>query len=139
MMAPALPRLKKRSEFLRVAATGRKSVAPGLILQERVRVRRGEDCGEDAPIRVGFTVSKKVGGAVERNRAKRRLRAVAEEVLSRHARGGRDYVLIGRGATLRRPFVALRGDLERALRRLDAYRNGAPDAGDRNDQGGEVA
>jgi len=75
----------------------------------------------ETPFRVGFTVSRKVGSAVARNRARRRLRAAAGAVLPAHARGGHDYVLIGRTATLKRPYRALVGDLEKALRKLDAY------------------
>jgi ribonuclease P protein component len=118
----ALERLKRRPEFLRVAATRRKFVAPGLILQ----ARRHEPDGADAPppLRVGFTVSRKVGNAVARNRARRRLRAAAEAVMTGHAAAGEDYVLIGRAGTLTRPFPALLADLEAGLRRLGAYRHG---------------
>ncbi|MFQ5764416.1 MAG: ribonuclease P protein component [Rhodospirillales bacterium] len=114
-------RLKRRREFLRVAGSGRKWVAPGLILQARRRGAGDETTAPAAGFRVGYTVSRKVGGAVERNRARRRLRAVAGRVLPGHARGGHDFVLIGRRATLTRPFRALRADLETALRKLDAY------------------
>jgi ribonuclease P protein component len=72
---------------------------------------------------VGFTASRRVGGAVARNRAKRRLRAVAEEVMPSTALSQCDYVLIARGATLHRPYGALRGDLEGALKRLGLCRN----------------
>lgn len=114
-------RLKRRSDFLRVAGAARKWVAPGLILQ----VRRHEDAPATAlpPIRVGFTVSRKVGGAVVRNRARRRLHAAVAVVMPGHAAHGRDYVLIGRAATVRRPFAALTDDLETALKRLGAWRN----------------
>lgn len=122
-MSPDVVRLKRRFEFLRVAAAKRRFVAPGLILQARPR-RPGDTrvvgiC-EDA-VRIGFTVSRKVGNAVARNRARRRLRAAVAQVMGDHARGGNDFVVIGRAATLRRPFGALVGDLETALRRLDAY------------------
>lgn len=112
----ALQRLKKRPEFLRVAATARKWVGPGLIVQ--VRARGAAESLPAESIRVGFTVSRKVGGAVARNRARRRLRAVAEKVMPELALPGHDYVLIGRPATVRRAFEALVGDLESALRRL---------------------
>lgn len=110
-----IARLKRRSEFLRVAA-GRKAVAPGLIVQALLRA--GDKSGG---VRVGFTVSRKVGGAVERNRARRRLKAAAA-MLEAHAAPGHDYVLVGRRATLARPFGALVDDLASALRRLGLYR-----------------
>lgn len=91
---------------------------PGLVLQAAPR----EKAAAYAPPRVGFTVSRKVGGAVVRNRAKRRLRAAAEEVLTEHAAPGHDYVLIGRGATPTRRYDALLKDLETALKRLHLYR-----------------
>ncbi len=109
-----LDRLKKRREFLRVARGGRKAVTPGLVLQ----VRRAAE-GGSVEVRVGFTVSRKVGGAVARNRARRRLRAVAEQVLAKRAMPGRDYVLIGRAATVTRPYAALVRDMETALRRIE--------------------
>ncbi len=122
----ALERLKRRPEFLRVAATRRKFVAPGLILQARRHEPAG--AGVPPPLRVGFTVSRKVGNAVARNRARRRLRAAAEAVMTGHAAAGEDYVLIGRAGTLTRPFPALLADLEAGLRRLGAYRDGTEEA-----------
>ncbi len=71
-------------------------------------------------IRVGVTASRKVGGAVIRNRSKRRLRALAREVLARAGRSGTDYVLVARAATVERPFRALVADLEGALARVHA-------------------
>lgn len=118
---PALiARLKKRPDFLRVAASRRKWVAAGLILQVR---RRGESETDVTGVRVGFTVSRKVGNAVRRNRVRRRLRAAAEQVMADHARVGRDFVIIGRNGTVRRPFAALLDDLRTALKKVDAYRN----------------
>ena len=72
--------------------------------------------------RVGFTVSRKVGNAVERNRARRRLRAAAEQVMPAHTLAGHDYVIVGRRETLKRPFASLVADLEGTMRRLRAWR-----------------
>ncbi|MBL6932329.1 MAG: ribonuclease P protein component [Rhodospirillales bacterium] len=115
----AVPRLRRRPEFLRVAATRRKWVAPGLIVQIRNRPP-GEADTDD--VRVGFTVSRKVGNAVQRNRARRRLKAAAQEVMTEHGSQGFDLVIIGRKNTLTRPYSALIGDLTTALKKLDAYR-----------------
>ena len=121
-------RLKRRAEFLQVAAANRKWVAPGLILQVR-RQPSTESQTDDAagaaplePVRVGFTASRKVGNAVARNRARRRLRAVAREVLDR-AEPGNDFVLIARPATVDRDYQALVADLVAGLKRLKLYRS----------------
>jgi ribonuclease P protein component len=121
----ALPRLKRRREFLAVAAHGRKWVAPGLILQVSPQRFAESQAGAGAPSqapRIGFTVSRKVGNAVVRNRVRRRLRAVADVVMPDHARPDCDYVMIGRRQTLTRPFPALVQDLELALRKVGAER-----------------
>jgi len=109
-MPPAPQRLRRRAEFLRVASGGRKAVQPGLVLQARLR----ED---SAAAGVGFTVTKKVGNAVTRNRARRRLREAARIVLRERPVTGVDLVLIGRDGTGTRPFAALLEDLRRALAR----------------------
>lgn len=108
--------LRKRADFLR-AASARRQGAQGFLLQARQR--------DDATgVRIGFTCSKKIGNAVARNRAKRRLRALAREVMPLLARPGWDYVLVGRpGATIERDFADLRRDLEQAMSRIhDARR-----------------
>jgi ribonuclease P protein component len=107
--------LKRRAEFLRVAAAGGKAATPGLVLQAAPRHERAQGDGQ---IRIGVTASRKVGGAVVRNRSKRRLRALAREVLPRAGRPATDYVLVARAATAERPFAMLVADLERALRRV---------------------
>ena len=109
-----LGHLTKRADFLK-AAKARKQVTPGFVLQLR---RRAQD--ETAQgIRVGFTASKKVGNAVARNRAKRRLREIARLDLPSLGQPGCDYVLIGRAETTATlPFDQLRADLARAIARL---------------------
>ena len=72
-------------------------------------------------VRIGFTVSKKVGNAVKRNRARRRLRAAVDEVAPFHAREGYDFVVIGRAATVKRPYEMLVNDLKTAFKRLDEH------------------
>lgn len=82
---------------------------------------QARDRGDANALRVGYTCSKKVGNAVLRNRAKRRLREVARCVLTTHGRTGWDYVLIGRaGATVERGYADMIHDLEKALSRLHA-------------------
>jgi len=129
MMTRALGRLKDRSEFLRVAAGRRKWVSPGLILQVlRRQAESGPGIDEGAgERRVGFTASRKVGGAVVRNRAKRRLRAAVREVMAGHAAAAYDYVVIARAGTPGRPYLDLVADLETALRKLGVYSATGPD------------
>lgn len=105
-------RLRRRADFLRVAGKGRKAAMPGLVLQAMRR-------GDEAPARLGFTVTKKVGNAVVRNRTRRRLREAARLLLRDPALAselaGLDLVLIGRDGTRGRAFAALSEDLRRAL------------------------
>ena len=86
-------------------------------------------------IRVGYTTSRKVGPAVDRNRARRRLRAAVAEVMLRDGQSGTDYVVIGRKSTLGRPFAALVQDLSTALRRL-AEREARDGKGGGKERGG---
>jgi ribonuclease P protein component len=113
-MPRGLVRLKTRADFLRVAASGRRAVRPGLMLQA-ASCPSGID---GASVRVGFTASRKVGNAVLRNRAKRRLRAAADELLTRDGRPGTDYVLIARAGTGERRYADLLADLASALRQV---------------------
>jgi len=115
MPAP-LERLKRRREFLNVAASRRRFVTPSMILQHLPQ--------ESTAPRVGFTVSKRVGNAVTRNRARRRLREAALRVFPAHATPA-DYVLVGRAETVSRSFADIVTDLETALRRLGAWKDAA--------------
>jgi ribonuclease P protein component len=114
-------RLRRRAEFLRVARAKKRFAATGLVLQVR-RWGRDEGIASEANVGLGFTVSKKVGNAVERNRVRRRLRAVATEILPQYAKSNRDYVVIGRRAALQRTFPDLQADLKLALQRTGACR-----------------
>ena len=108
--------LQHRRDFL-AAAKAAKAVTNSFILQDR---RRNDS--SDA-IRVGFTASKKVGNAVARNRAKRRMRALAREIIPEKGRNGHDYVLIARkDATTEFSHDVLRADLIRALERVEKPR-----------------
>jgi len=108
--------IAKRADFLR-AAQARRQAMPGFVLQARCR---GDD---SADIRVGYTCSKKIGNAVARNRAKRRLREVARATLPAGGLPGWDYVLVGRpGATADRVFSDLLADMANALGRVHAAR-----------------
>jgi ribonuclease P protein component len=117
----AVGRLTRRPEFLAVAAGRRKCATQGVILQAKAQETPGSP-------RYGLTASRKVGGAVDRNRARRRLRAAVSEVLAAHGAPGHDYVLIARTETVRRPWALLKRDLEHALRRLGLWQvgEGAP-------------
>jgi len=107
-------RLRKRADFLRLARA-RRTAAGGLVLQA---APTPEDSGDGSAMRVGFTASKKVGNAVVRNRAKRRLRALVREVLADSGTPGHDFVLIARQTTPSRPYAELRRDLLFSLKRL---------------------
>ena len=119
-LAPAvsvcLETIAKRADFLR-AAQARRQSTPGFTVQAR---RRGDD---SVALRVGYTCSKKIGNAVTRNRAKRRLRELARAVLPGAGQPGWDYVLVGRpGATVERDYALMLGDLAAALAQIHAER-----------------
>ena len=137
-MAECLGRLRQRSEYLRVAGANRKRAMPGLVLQVARSPAPDETAarpnGAEANLRVGITVSRKVGNAVARNRARRRLRAVARDTLADQAKPGHDYVLIGRKGTLSRPYDALCGDLRGALAKLGVRRLPAAPTADRGER-----
>jgi ribonuclease P protein component len=116
-MAGGLVRLKTRADFVRVAATRRRAARPGVVLQAAAAPPEAGNA-----VRVGFTASRKVGNAVIRNRAKRRLRAVAAEVLADAGHRGTDYVLIARAGTGGRPYADLVADLASALRQVERGR-----------------
>lgn len=102
--------LKKRSEFLFVRE-GRYQARSGVVIQAR-------ENPEHDIIRVGFTATKKIGNAVIRNRAKRRLRSVCLELLPKLGQTGTDYVFIARDKTVARPYEALLEDTQQALKSL---------------------
>jgi ribonuclease P protein component len=109
--AQRLITLTKRSDFL-AANAGKRAASPGFVLL--VRDRKDGD-----PVkRVGFTVTKKIGNAVVRNRMKRRFRALAREIIPSCGIAGADHVMIGRSTGIERDFSALRQDLGRALEKV---------------------
>jgi ribonuclease P protein component len=112
-----MERLKHRVDFL-AAAGGAKAPVAGFVLQRR-------DRGDEKPARVGYTVTKRVGNAVERNRMRRRLREIVRLSATAQLREGNDYVLIARRAALALPFTRLAEDLSGALGRVHAPNGGA--------------
>ncbi|MDA8635665.1 ribonuclease P protein component [Rhodobacteraceae bacterium] len=117
-LAAPLGKLRVRSDYLAAAQAKRVSTT-GFVLQARKRV----EASAPQP-RYGITCSKKVGNAVTRNRAKRRLRALANNVLPLLGRDGWDYVLIGRAqATVNQPFDMLLENLRFALKKLHQGEN----------------
>jgi len=116
-----MERLRQRTDFLAVAAGARAPVS-GFVLQAL-------DRRKDGPVRVGFTVSKKVGNAVERNRVRRRLREMVRLAPPSGMQPGYDYVLIGRRRALDLPFHRLLEDFNQALGRVHTAPAGSDGGG----------
>ena len=106
-----MDRLRQRADFLAVA-NGARASAAGFVVQTRLR-------NDNGPVRVGFTVTRKTGTATERNRIRRRLRALMRQLPAVSLRPHSDYVLVGRRAALHRDFAVMLDDLRSALHRLD--------------------
>ncbi len=113
--------LKHRREFVFAAREGQKVATKGLVLQAVPSSSKAEDAKE--VVRFGITATRSIGGAVLRNRANRRLRALATEVLCSFAKRGFDYVLIARSHVIDRPFVDLKKDLKYALHQTGTYQS----------------
>lgn len=103
--------ITKRSDFL-AANRGKRYATPGFVLLVKDRQDQSAD------IRLGITITKKVGNAVVRNRMRRRFRALAQEMLGQNGKPGADHILIGRDSGVEREFGALRADLAKALGKL---------------------
>lgn len=127
----AIDRLRRRPEFLAAARRGRKVAMRSLVLQARKRDDvRSDNADNDSTVtvscaqesgtgpRIGFTVTRKVGNAVERNRVRRRLREAVRLKAGPLVKAGYDYVVIGRRAALATPFAKIASDLETAIRRI---------------------
>ena len=111
--------IKRRADFLRVRG-GRRWSNPAFALEAMARDETIKPVVEPPTARFGFTVTKKLGNAVVRNRIKRRLREAVRHSASPYCRADFDYVLIARGAALARAFADLKGDLVSALQRVHA-------------------
>ena len=110
--------LKKRSDYLKTSSARLKSVTPGLILQGRNHTPNEIRSNNLSDLRIGFTVSKKVGNAVSRNRVKRRLKAAAQNIMLAKSPKYLDLVVIGRQTALKRSFSSLLSDMEKALTQI---------------------
>jgi ribonuclease P protein component len=125
-----MDRLRRRADF-RAASSGTRTSAGGFVLQARLR-------DDDGGVRVGFTVSRQVGNAVERNRVRRRLREIVKLAgdveASEGMRNGHDYVVIGRRAALTLPFADIQRQFGTALRRIHSPESGPGTAGSRRDR-----
>ena len=120
---PAWARLRRRADFQR-AARGKRAQAESFALQSRLRAEA--EAGDVGP-RVGFTVTRKIGGAVERNRIRRRLKAALAAASAIAPDAHSDYVLVARRPALTRRFAALVADVERAFAQIGRVRPAATD------------
>jgi len=114
-----LESLRKRKDFIAIRA-GRRQHSPSFVLQIR---ERGEDNLSAEGVRIGYTVTKKTGNAVERNRIKRRMRAAVHQIMQIYARRAHDYVLIGKRAALNTEFETMVGELGSSLSRVHRNSN----------------
>lgn len=118
MAAVVLETMRKRAEFLAVRGGSRWS-APAFVLETKERRSTPDDLPCPAPgARFGFTITKKIGNAVVRNKIRRRLKAALEPLVDRLAQPSNDYVVVARRAAFDIPFATLQKDLERALQRV---------------------
>ena len=117
-MSARLGRLRYRSEFLRVAAARRRYATSGIVVQVLSHTSPSDQC----KVRVGYTVTKRVGNAVVRNYVRRRLRGIANSVLPNYAMPGHDFVILGQPDAAIRPYASLVDDLDTALRKLNVWR-----------------
>ncbi|MGD9639226.1 MAG: ribonuclease P protein component [Alphaproteobacteria bacterium] len=116
-MPSKLLRLKKRTDFLRISGKRCSNVCAGFIIQADVTPKPKNSLNVIKPApRVGFTVSKKVGNAVKRNFVKRRLRALADNLIRDEFYNGLDYVIIGRKEAIVMPFAVLKSDFQKSLK-----------------------
>ncbi len=112
-------RLKKRSEFINVTANGKKWVTRGFILVANAQREKSTPDLEYLP-RVGFTATKKIGNSVVRNKAKRILRAISQEVLTSSNTPAWDYVIIARKTLTTSNYEDLKKDFRWAIKKLEA-------------------
>ncbi len=115
-----MDRLRQRADFV-AASAGPRTASPAFVVQSRAR-------NDDGPVRIGFTVTKKVGTAPERNRVRRRLRELVKRLDVISVRPHHDYVIVGRRAALDRGFETMFDDLRSALSRLERQTSKSGDA-----------
>jgi ribonuclease P protein component len=117
-----IPTLKRRGEFLRIRGGGRWS-SPAFVLEGKPREASPGESIENGP-RFGFTITKQMGNAVERNRMRRRLKAAISVLKAEHARTDYDYVVVARRPVLDNAFPSLVADLTKAFARVHAAPKG---------------